>query len=103
MILPYDEPAKPVGAKCDRQRNEKMMPDKVGVVCLALGLLRSEVKVRDGHGIGVCQVSTAELDFFSVDCKRSVHFYIRSCHYLPLCFIMIGFTVFKNVFRDLKL
>ena len=46
-----DEPAKPVGAMTVREM--KMIPDKVGVVCLALLGLRIGVEVCDGHGIGV--------------------------------------------------
>jgi hypothetical protein len=34
-------------------REMKMIPDKVGVVCLALLGLRIGVEVCDGHGIGV--------------------------------------------------
>lgn len=46
-----DEPAKPVGTMAVREM--KMIPDKVGVVCLALLGLRIGVEVGDGHGIGV--------------------------------------------------
>ena len=34
-------------------REMKMIPDKVGVVCLALLGLRISVEVCDGHGVGV--------------------------------------------------
>ena len=47
----YCKAAKPVGAMTVREM--KMIPDKVGVVCLALLGLRIGVEVCDGHGIGV--------------------------------------------------
>jgi len=46
-----DEPAKPVGTMAVREM--KMIPDEVGVICLALLGLSANVEVGDSHGIGV--------------------------------------------------
>ena len=46
-----NEPAKSVGEMAVREM--KMIPDEVGMICLALLGLRSGIEVSDSHGVGV--------------------------------------------------